>query len=118
MKACFVLLFFVNVLALSAEIPDSIAGRLARFAYAAEQFGNLLPQEKVYLQFDNTSYYQGDRIWFSAFVITSEKNCPTSLSKTLYVELLNPGGELVDKRILPVREGRCHGEFALTQTPF
>ena len=118
MKVRFILLFLWIFLPLSAEIPDSMAARLARFAYAAELFGNSLPQEKVYLQFDNTSYYQGDRIWFSAFVVTSEQNRPSTLSKTLYVELLNPGGEIIDKRILPVREGRCYGDFALTQIPF
>ena len=46
-------------------IPDSIAVRLQGFVSALDQFGKALPQEKVYLHFDNTSYYQGDQIWFS-----------------------------------------------------
>lgn len=43
---------------------------------------------------------------------------PTELSKTLYVELLNPGGEIISKRVLPIRNGRCHSSFELTQLPF
>lgn len=80
--------------------------------------GDVLPQEKVYLHFDNTSYYQGDPIWFQCYVVTPGLNHPTELSKTLYVELLNPGGEIISKRVLPIRNGRCHSSFELMQLPF
>ncbi|MDR2038421.1 MAG: hypothetical protein LBQ60_10915, partial [Bacteroidales bacterium] len=85
---------------------------------AIENFGNSLPQEKVYLHFDNTSYYQGDHIWFQCYTVTSGLNRPTQLSKTLYVELLNPGGEIIAKQVLPIRNGRCHGDFPLNHLPF
>ena len=29
----------------------------------------LFPQEKVYLHFDNTSYYLGETMWFKAYVV-------------------------------------------------
>lgn len=103
---------------LKAQIPDSIFQKLSGYIDAVENFGEAFPQEKVYLHFDNTSYYQGDPIWFQCYVVTSELNHPSNLSKTLYVELLNPGGEIVSKRILPIKDGRCHGSFELTQLPF
>ncbi len=105
--------------AMSQEnIPDSLIGRLMKYAYAASNFGKTLPQEKVYLHLDNTSYYRGDKIWFQCYVATAATNQPTSLSRTLYVELLNPGGTVVEKMVLPVSEGRCHGNFTLSQIPF
>ena len=88
--------WFISVGAHS--IPDSIAVRLQGFASALEQFGKALPQEKVYLLFDNTCYYQGDPIWFQCYVVTSEFNQPTAWSKTLYVELLN-----LEARLFPGR---------------
>ena len=112
------LLWVFFPLVASAQIPDSIAGPLTALARRVEQFGEALPQEKVALHLDNTSYYQGDDIWFQCYVVASGLNRPTEWSKTLYVELLNPGGEIVSKQILPVRNGRCHGHFALTQLPF
>lgn len=112
------LLWVFFPLVASAQIPDSIAGPLTSLARRVEQFGKALPQEKVALHLDNTSYYQGDDIWFQCYVVASGLNRPTGWSKTLYVELLNPGGEIVSKQILPVRNGRCHGHFALTQLPF
>lgn len=111
-------LIFVAPCFSKGQIPDSLIDKLAQYVYAVENFGNALPQEKVYLHFDNTSYYQGDAIWFQCYVVTSELNRPTNLSKTLYVELLNPGGEIIAKKILPVKNGRCHGDFSLTQLPF
>lgn len=112
------LLCVVVPLAVRAQLPDSITVPLKEFAQIVEQFGRVFPQEKVALHFDNTGYYQGDDIWFQCYVVTSGLNSPTTLSKTLYVELLNPGGETVSKQILPIRNGRCHGHFALTQQPF
>lgn len=102
----------------ASQMPDSIVRKLSGYIEAVQNFGEMLPQEKVYLHFDNTSYYQGDPVWFQCYVVTSELNRPSDLSKTLYVELLNPGGEVIAKRVLPVRNGRCHGSFELTQLPF
>jgi hypothetical protein len=31
---------------------------------------------------------------------------------------LNPGGEIIDKRILKIEDGSCHGDFLLTRLPF
>ena len=96
---------------------DSELIKLTPFIQALYSFSNNIPQEKIYLHFDNTSYYQGDHIWFKCY-ITSSQNELRSLSKTLYVELLNPGGEVIDKRILKIENGQCHGDFALNQLTF
>ncbi|WP_373192261.1 hypothetical protein [Bacteroides caccae] len=115
------LLFILSVLPYSSKAQmssDSLVQKIAGYIDAIQNFGDVLPQEKVYLHFDNTSYYQGDPIWFQCYVVTPGLNHPTELSKTLYVELLNPGGEIISKRVLPIRNGRCHSSFELTQLPF
>ena len=101
------------------EVPqDSAVMRLMGIAEHLNSFGNMVPQEKVYLHLDNTSYYHGDNIWFAAYVVSAFDNRPEVLSRTLYVELLDPGGVVVERRVLPIDKGRCHGEFSLTQLPF
>lgn len=77
-----------------------------------------LPQEKVYLHFDNTSYYHGDKIWFKAYVVLAPTHGMTPLSQTLYVELLNPGGKVIEKKTLRITNGQCHSDFTLSQLPF
>ena len=103
---------------LHGQPADSLAQRLLHHAYAVQRFGQTFPQEKVYVHFDNTGYYQGDDIWFQCYVVSAERNRPSPLSKTLYVELLNPGGEIIAKQTLPIRNGRAHGNFSLTRLPF
>ena len=100
------------------QATDSLAEHLMNRAIAISNFGKSLPQEKVYVHMDNTSYYQGDKIWFQCYVVTADKNEPTNLSKTLYVELLNPEGDVIEKHTLPIVDGRCHGDFSLVHLPF
>ena len=96
---------------------DMESKKLTPFIQAFSNFSQKIPQEKVYIHFDNTSYYQGDNIWFACYV-TSGQNRLSQLSKTLYVELLNPGGEIIDTRILSIENGQCHGDFSLNHLPF
>ena len=51
-------------------------------------FNRYLPQEKVYLHFDNTAYFVGEKMWFKAYVLRSDNHHATDVSRVLYVELL------------------------------
>lgn len=110
-------LFCVSI-HLSAENKDSVVNKLTQYVGIVDQFSKNLPQEKVYLHFDNSTYYQGDDIWFNCYLVTSGEHEVSTLSKTLYVELLNPGGEVINKQILKVENGKCHGNFTLNKLPF
>lgn len=55
----------------------------------AVAFADTYPREKVYLHFDNSSYYVGDTIWFKAYTVYAENNMPSTTSKPLYVEMLD-----------------------------
>ena len=97
---------------------DSEKSDLAFLVQSLSHFSRNIPQEKVYLHFDNTSYFQGDNIWFKCYIVTSAQHELSMLSSTLYVELLNPGGEVLDKRVLRIENGQCHGDFKLNHIPF
>ncbi len=108
----------LSLTANAQQATDSLAQLLMNRAIVMSNFGKSLPQEKVFMHLDNTSYYQGDKIWFQCYVVTADKNKPTDLSKTLYVELLNPEGNVIEKHTLPIVNGRCHGDFSLVHLPF
>ena len=101
----------------SGQDLNSEFSKIYPYMQAVQDFSNKIHQEKVYLHFDNTSYYQGDHIWFKCYVVSGRHQL-SDLSKTLYVELLNPGGEILEKRILKIENGECHGDFLLTRLPF
>ena len=73
---------------------SSSVDSLMKYAGNIHQFNTIFPQEKVYLQFDNTSYYTGETIWFKAFV-TNASTLGRAQSKVLYVDLLSPTGVLL-----------------------
>jgi hypothetical protein len=112
----FIFLFF-SLQAWGQDL-DSAIDQFMPFIRALHNFTGQIPREKVYLHFDNTGYYRGDHICFKCYVVTSGQHRLSGLSKTLYVELLNPGGEAVDRRILKIENGQCHGDFTLNQLSF
>ena len=94
---------------LSAE---ELTKELMRFSGNIHQFNSIFPQEKVYLEFDNTAYFQGEVIWFKAFVThaTTLKRAP---SKVLYVDFLAPTGHLISQQKLKIVAGQCDGAIPL-----
>ena len=76
-------------------------------------FGKAIPQEKVYVHMDNTCYFQGDTIWFTAYLKETATGLPSDISGVLYVELLNNDGYLVERKLVEMKKGRGSGFFAL-----
>ena len=109
----FILISFSFLLAfIPCQAQSSKVESLMKFAGNIHQFNSLFPQEKVYLQFDNTSYYTGETIWFKAFV-TSASTLGRAQSKVLYVDLLSPTGVLLKQQKLKIVAGQADGSFPL-----
>lgn len=108
----------LNILVLHGQISysqDIVRQRLDSFVKHINAFSYVAPQEKVYLHFDNTGYYAGEDIWFKAYVVVSENNKYTSLSKVLYVELLSPEGDIIATKKIKLDDGRGHGDIQLKE---
>ncbi len=70
------------------------------------------PVEKVYLHFDKPYYSVADTIWFKAY-LTSEQNLPSTLSKIVYVDVINDRDSLVTALKLPVTNSVAKGHIPL-----
>lgn len=117
--------FFLTLLALLLAATARAAGltpadgdsaslkRMAQFAGNMLTYNNNFTQEKVYLHLDNNGYIAGEKLWFKAYVFKAASLLPTDMSKVLYVELLNPDGELMERKTLKVDNGRTYGDFEL-----
>ena len=95
-----------------ANETASLTTELMRYAGNIHQFNSIFPQEKVYLQFDNTSYYTGETIWFKAFVVNAS-TLKRAQSKVLYVDLISPTGVLLKQQKLKIVAGQADGSFPL-----
>ena len=96
----------------SANAQEKADAALMRYAGNIHQFNSIFPQEKVYLQFDNTSYYTGETIWFKAFVV-SASTLGRAQSKVLYVDLISPEGVLLKQQKLKIVAGQADGSLPL-----
>ena len=85
----------------------------AQYMERLTAFGQRIPQEKVFIHMDNTCYFLGDTIWFSAYTRETATGKPSPLSRVLYVELLNHDGYLVERKLIELNKGRGNGFFAL-----
>ena len=103
-------LLYLGAIAASAQ-PTPFQSLLS-YVQNTYQFSQVCQQEKVYLHFDNTAYFQGDVIWFSAYVVNATTQTPAQ-SKVLYVELLSPNGVVVRQLKLKVENGRANGSLPL-----
>jgi hypothetical protein len=75
------------------------------------QYGEKFPQEKIYVQFDKPAYNTGETIWFKAYLFAGI--APSSVSKNLYAELIDPSGKVLQQKVMPIYEGSSAGFFDL-----
>ena len=58
------------------------------------------PQEKLYLHYDKSYYNPGETIWFKAYIFAA--NMPSLISKTVYADLFDEKGKLLERKVAPV----------------
>lgn len=96
------LLFFLPLATVHMDAADG--NRCLDYIRKAMNFSRVAPQEKVYLHFDNTGYFENETMWFKAYVVRTDDGKPSDMSRVLYVELLNPSGDVVKSRKLFIDE--------------
>ena len=102
----------VDTTRISVKDPEDKSGGMADFVDNIHKFNCLFPQEKVYLEFDNTAYFQGENIWFKAFV-TNATTLESAPSGVLYVDFLAPTGQLIQQQKLKIEDGQADGSIPL-----
>jgi hypothetical protein len=70
-------------------------------------------RERVYITTDKAYYYRGDVIWFAGQLHYGNPSRADTLSKVLYVELINSGKQIVEGKSYFINDGRVNGDFNL-----
>ncbi len=107
--------FLLILLTVIGQLTLVQAQSLDEWAARLRTFGESIPQEEVFLHLDNTAYYLGDTIYFKAYSWLSNGR-PSTLSRMLYVELLNQDGYLVERQKIEMNRGEGYGSIALRDT--
>ncbi len=87
-------------------------------AFSQELYDSLLydlatkyPQEKIHMQLDKSYYSAGETIWFKAYLMSG--SVPSKISNTLYAELINERGVILERKTMPLFQAGAASHFKL-----
>jgi hypothetical protein len=106
---------FFGVILTSLLFPFAGAtfGQSLQVAQFKNEISNERLQEKIYVHTDRSFYLCGDILWFKAYVTNAADNRPLSLSKVVYVEVLDRLNQPVLQSKIEVKDGSGNGSFYL-----
>jgi len=90
--------------------------RINKLISQLEKFTKRFPQERVYFTIDKNQYAVNERIRIKANVLNQHDNRPKSISRNLYVELIDWRGKIVKTKLLEVKNGSTHGDFLMNDS--
>lgn len=102
---------FLLVLFLTSSSP--LESPLERIIASFEKHLIEFPQEKVFLHTDRPYYAAGESIWLKAYLTAGPYHEPSSLSRTIYVELIDQESEVNQYISLYSPDGFASGYMAL-----
>jgi len=76
---------------------------------------SIYPQEKLHLHLDRTSFFQGEKIWFKAYLTDAFLLPSKTGSRFVYVELINPTGLVVERVMIRSENDLFHGNLPIAE---
>ena len=99
--------FKISVLSLAVFLCINLKAQ--RFPDLLNTLNSDYCQEKLYLQFDRSFYNPGETIWFKAYLFAG--NLPSLISKTLYTELIDVKGKILQRITSPIMMSGAAGSI-------
>lgn len=79
-------------------------------------FNKTYPEEKLYVQTDKSFYKPGEDIWLNVVVLNGNTHQATDVSDVVYVDLIDPKGNIASTLELVIQEGTANGDFRLAES--
>jgi hypothetical protein len=96
----------------SAALAQTDTVSVKTIVAKAAAYNSNHPVEKVYLHLDKPYYALGDTIWFKAY-LTMDIHQPSTISKVVYIDMINGRDSLVQSLKLPVIGSTAFGAIGL-----
>jgi hypothetical protein len=107
------ILFFMFLLLLQSangqtqmNVKDNLSQRFLKYCES-------VPREEIYVHSDREEYVAGEDLWFNVYLIDRQSLKPSSNSKIVYFELLNPENRPVVQKRLWIDKGSSPGQIVL-----
>jgi hypothetical protein len=70
-------------------------------------------REKAWLTTNKPYFYPGETVWMGGKMLYQDQNVADSLSRVLYVDLINPAAQIVQSAMFPIEQGKISGGMEL-----
>ncbi len=77
----------------------------------AQSLEYALTKEKIYIQTSHVFFKQGESVFFKIYLVNAKDQAPATLSNTVYAEIINPSGNILQKLTYKVENGYAEGSF-------
>jgi TonB-dependent SusC/RagA subfamily outer membrane receptor len=112
-RKLYALLATTFIIATAFTFTEEGGNLTEKIAQKLEQYRLTTPQEKVFLHFDKPYYMAGETMWFQGYLFDGVAHKIDSVSRVLYVDLIDETkGKVIASKILKC-EGSAHGDFLL-----
>lgn len=96
----------------SATSPEILQNILRKL----QQYHRSNPQQKLYLHVDKPFYAAGDNLWFKAYLMEGSLHTLDSLSRVVYVDLIDDNHHVFRQQMFFSPDGVTYGDFQLPDT--
>lgn len=76
-------------------------------------YNEKVPQEKIYIHFDNTQYLPGQTLWYKAYL--QKGNEVSDISRNLYLEWFDEEGKLLTRIVAPIVGSCASGSYTVPE---
>lgn len=73
-------------------------------------------KENIHLHLNKTTFLDGERLWFKAYIQDQERKLPYTSTSNLHVGIYDANGNEVKRKLLYVENGMAQGDFAIDST--
>lgn len=102
----FLLIFYPIIGQSSSTMSDSVSINLIKQL-------DELPEEKIHLHIDKPYYILGEKIWVKCYLVDASSHYPIDASRYIYLELVTPLGEIVQRIKVRQNKGTYSGYIPL-----
>ncbi len=78
-----------------------------------DQYDAKVPQEKLYVHFDNTVYVPGQTVWYKAYLFKGREL--SDISKNFYLNWFDEKGKIIGRVVAPVIGSTAAGSFTVPE---
>lgn len=109
-----ILIALLSIFFLNFDTTDDI--RIDKILKQLEIFRSKFWQQKINIHTDRNSYMAGERIWMKCYLVNAFSFLPDSVSKEVYVDLIDYNNNHVQSIILRNKGGFSSGDMLINDT--